>query len=173
MEITTYLRRHRVSYAGVLETRVKHSNANKIRKVFGNNWKWMDNYEARVNGRIWFGWNPTVMDVDRVDSSAQYIHYRVLDTQGTFQHWLTIIYAHNQLPLRKILWNKIHNYDQKEPWIILGDFNNVMRMGDKIGGHPVQSYEYNDLEYMMSNIDLFEHDNLGNKILGQTNITKG
>lgn len=66
VEIVAHLRKHGVSCAGLLETRVKNSKSNNIRKVFGNNWKWIGNYEARDNERVWFGWNPHIMDVIKV-----------------------------------------------------------------------------------------------------------
>ncbi|XP_058722226.1 uncharacterized protein LOC131594147 [Vicia villosa] len=89
------------------------------------------------------------MDVEKVDSSTQHIHCRIFNAQGVFQYWLSIIYAHNQLPLRNLQWKTLQEYGQREPWMILGDFNNVMKVGDRIGGHPVQSHEYTALEDMM------------------------
>lgn len=45
--------------------------------------------------------------------------------------------------------------------MIVGDFNNVLKMTDRIGGHMVQVVEYADLEKMMKNGNLFEHDTKG------------
>lgn len=35
------------------------------------------------------------------------------------------------------------------PWFLMGDFNNVMSVQDKIGGNPMQEMEYRDLREMM------------------------
>lgn len=49
------------------------------------------------------------------------------------------------------MWDAIeeHNRNIKGPWIIIGDFNNVLKINDKIGGKEVHSKEYVDLESMM------------------------
>lgn len=72
-----------------------------------------------------------------MDASAQHIHCRILDAQGVFQYWLTIVYAHNKLQPRSLLWKTLQAYGQREPWMILGDFNNVVKVRDRIGGNPV------------------------------------
>lgn len=44
-----------------------------------------------------------------------------------------------------------------EPWMVIGDYNNVLTMENKIGGCPVQEVEYYDLEDMMKVVGLFEY----------------
>lgn len=46
-------------------------------------------------------------------------------------------------------------------WIVVGDFNNVLKNGDRIGGTDVHLAEYIDMELMMRNTNLFEHDTIG------------
>lgn len=52
-EIGAHLGNMKVSCVAMLETRVKENNANKVRRVFGVNWNWIDNYEHHLNGIIW------------------------------------------------------------------------------------------------------------------------
>ncbi|CAK8578896.1 unnamed protein product [Lathyrus sativus] len=91
-----------------------------------------DNYSNHENGRIWI-------------------------------HWMTTIYAQNQLQRRKELWRDIEkiNAQQNGPWILVGDYNNVMKTEDKIGGNDVTEHEYIDLIEMMSKTGLYEKDSGG------------
>ena len=75
-----------------------------------------------------------------------------------------LIYAFNQLDRRKELWNKIEDIGRNlnGPWIVIGDFNNVLAYQDRIGGNHVVEDEFRDLKNMMSNMGLFEADMKGN-----------
>lgn len=78
--------------------------------------------------------------------------------------WLTVVYAHNQINKRRELWNHIKRLSNtiNELCMVIGDYNNVLTMEDKIGGCPVQEVEYYDLEDMMKVVGLFEYTTHGN-----------
>lgn len=86
-------------YATILETRVKENNVNKVRKVFGSNWKWLDNYTHHPNCTIWIMWKEGNSDISNKESSDQYIHYKVNNVSNSYA--LIVIYAHNQLINRR------------------------------------------------------------------------
>jgi hypothetical protein len=91
------------------------------------------------------------------------VHCGVYDVHGDFKFWLTAIYALNQLDRRKILWQEliaVHS-NQQGPWILLGDFNNVVKSMDRIGGSLVTEHEFADLRDMMYCTGLFEKDSIG------------
>lgn len=51
--------------------------------------------------------------------------------------WLfSAIYASNDITARNMLWNNLRNVCDyyKGPWLIGGDFNEVVNSGDKFGG---------------------------------------
>src|SRR4051812_1504642 len=76
---------------------------------------------------------------------------------------MTVIYAMNTLDKRRILWSNIASLDthNNDPWCIVGDFNNVLRGRDRIGGRMVTEAEYYDLQNMMDKCNLAEMDNVG------------
>ncbi|KAK2424473.1 hypothetical protein QL285_034827 [Trifolium repens] len=91
------------------------------------------------------------------------LHCGVYDTNGSFLYWLTAVYALSHLDQRRRLWNQlagIHN-TQKGPWCLMGDFNNVHKAADRIGGRLVHESEYSDLVSMMQQANLSEMDNIG------------
>lgn len=56
------------------------------------------------------------------------------------------------------------------PWKVIGDFNNVLDVADRIGGRDIQALEFSDLEEMMTKVGLHEHETRGSHSLGQINI---
>lgn len=72
--------------------------------------------------------------------------------------WLTAIYASNQTEERKKLWDDISGMAGScaNEWCLIGDFNNVLSVEDRIGCAPVQIQEFQDLRTMMENVGLFE-----------------
>lgn len=54
--------------------------------------------------------------------------------------------------------------------MIIGDFNNVLNVKDKIDGNLVQEMKFKDLECMIKIIRLYEHDTTWNYFTGQTNM---
>ncbi|CAL5212160.1 unnamed protein product [Lathyrus oleraceus] len=78
-------------------------------------------------------------------------------------YWLTAIYAHNQLENRKGLWTKLADIHKQQtgPWMLLGDYNNVLKSIDRIGGRKVTEVEHRDLTNLMEDAGLHEMDSRG------------
>ncbi|XP_058765287.1 uncharacterized protein LOC131638757 [Vicia villosa] len=113
--------------------------------------------------RIWLGWDHRVYDIKIIGTSDQYLHSEVYQGNGEFSHYLTAIYAHNQLTHKKKLWDDLQILGDmiNKPWIIIGDFNNVLKTEDRMGGNEVQESEYRDLENLMEVNGVFEHETKG------------
>lgn len=62
----------------------------------------------------------------------------------------------------RLPWKDIENIPRasNNPWSIVGDFNNVLRSTDIIGGRMVIEQEFRDLQGMMDICGLNEMDNL-------------
>jgi hypothetical protein len=146
-----------------LETRVKAAKADKVREQLKLRGCFLDNYHAHPNGRIWVVWDDKSIDVRHVKSTSQMIHCGVYDVNGDFQTWMTAIYAHNQPAQRKILWKELDavHRNQQGPWFLIGDFNNVIKSMDRIGGNLVTEHEFADLNDMMNTTGLFEKESIG------------
>lgn len=97
------------------------------------------------------------------NGSAQFIHCGLYNVDGSFINWLTATYALNQLEERKKLWKDIENISTtlQGPWMLMGDFNNVLKAHDRIGGTMVRQNEYCNLVDMMRRAELFEVDSIG------------
>ncbi|CAJ2662986.1 unnamed protein product, partial [Trifolium pratense] len=147
----------------LIETRVKSAKADSIRNKLRLKGKYLDNYHNHENGRIWLYWDDRAVDIRLVSSTTQMIHCGLYDINGNFLHWFTAIYALNQLEHRRRLWKELEDLHQHQqgPWCIMGDFNNVLRAADRIGGKMVHESEYSDMISMMDKAGLSEMDSLG------------
>lgn len=79
------------------------------------------------------------MDVSELLSIEQEVHTLVRDLSSNNSWLMSAIYARPRYTKRCLLWDnlskvaKLHTF----PWIIAGDFNEVLMDGDKFGGRPV------------------------------------
>ena len=90
-------------------------------------------------GGIWLLWNTDAVDVSVLAATEQEIHAVIKVLASNFSWLLSSIYASPRLVERKILWNNLtqvaslHNL----PWLLAGDFNEVLTSEDKFGGLPI------------------------------------
>jgi hypothetical protein len=90
-------------------------------------------------GGLWLLWNSAVVDVSVLAATEQEIHAVVKVRSSNFSWLLSAIYASPRFLERKVLWDNLsqvaslHNL----PWLLAGDFNEVLSSEDKFGGLPV------------------------------------
>ena len=77
------------------------------------------------------------------------INCGVYNTQGDFKFWLTVVYVLNKLEQRKFLKKVLSKLMLQSPQCITGDFNNVIKTKDRIGGKIIIEPEYRDMQEMM------------------------
>ncbi|XP_058768939.1 uncharacterized protein LOC131642737 [Vicia villosa] len=161
-EIWSSLVEFKVPIVALLETRIKEHNATSIKNKFGK-WNIEDNYKDHPNGRIWLFWNPNDIRLQVIHTSAQYMHMEVYGLNGGRQVVIIVVYAFNQLDRRRTLWHDLEAIGQgiQDPWIVIGDFNNVLKSIDRVGGNHVHENEYIDLTTLMQRIGLFEANTRG------------
>ncbi|XP_058723365.1 uncharacterized protein LOC131595109 [Vicia villosa] len=100
------------------------------------------------NGRVWLMWKPNIWDVKVIKETDQVIHSVMYMKDGSFSHFLSDMYAHNQIAKRKQLWENIQEFGNtvKGHWIVIGDFNNVLKINDIIGGNEYNAIVKNSWE---------------------------
>lgn len=59
-----------------------------------------------------------------------------MSKDGVVQCITSIVYAQNQLEVRKRLWEELIELSHgiNVPWIAIGDFNNILEPHDRLGG---------------------------------------
>ncbi|XP_030924616.1 uncharacterized protein LOC115951580 [Quercus lobata] len=80
-----------------------------------------------------------VVEITQLAKTEQEIHI-VVKVRASNTHWvLSSIYASPRLAERKLLWNNLFVVAPlySLPWLMLGDFNELLSCQDKLGGNPL------------------------------------
>ena len=79
------------------------------------------------------------MEVQVLNSSEQEIHVLVKPLHSNSFWLLSAIYASPRIVERRWLWDNLRMIADMEdlPWVIMGDFNDVLRDNEKLGGNGV------------------------------------
>lgn len=111
--------------------------------------KWFKDWQSVHNGgpvrsRIWLLWQPDVFQVTPVHIQTQWIHVKVRKILTKEEFQLTIVYGYNQLSARQTLWDGLKGVSSSmlDPWLVIGDFNNILSTDDRRGGQPVSAHEF-------------------------------
>lgn len=156
--IAQFAKDHNVAILGLLETRFTIGNLKKFMRSRFGSWKFVHNFETIVNGRIALLWDPNKVDCSNFDISEQCINSLVgcRVSQQSFQ--CTVAYGLHSVVKRRKLWDKLMEVTPPNgtPWIILGDFNVVKAVDEKIGGRTPTVYDMQDFDSCCSTIGVFD-----------------
>lgn len=85
------------------------------------------------------------------------MYYFVFDRNLFFLYWLIVVYGSNDIDYRRGLWNEFESIDFSfvRVWCIVGDFNVVMCVDDRINSILVFDIEIRDLIVFMNNCCFF------------------
>ncbi|KAJ8420415.1 LOW QUALITY PROTEIN: hypothetical protein Cgig2_018066 [Carnegiea gigantea] len=127
---------------GFLETKVKESN---IQHVCAN-WKWEHNATMIERGRIILSWHLRKYNFSHKLKTDQLLHGEVKHLPTNRNFFLTLVYGRNMKDQRLPLWEDLGSIAMslQDLWCVLGDFNSVLRMSERIGGVGLTEGEIRD-----------------------------
>ena len=88
-----------------------------------------------MSGGIWLLWNQSRVNIKILDSSKHFIHGIV--NEGNSDEWMfTVVYANPILTLKKQCFEEVAQLARNitKPWMVIGDFNEILSAAEKIGG---------------------------------------
>ena len=96
-------------------------------------------------GRLWFLWDSDRVEVTNLASTEQEIHTLVKVNSFSLNWIFTIVYASSRDRERCMLWNNLNTVTNLHnlPWIIAGEFNELLSNDEKLGGRPISLYRAN------------------------------
>ncbi|XP_074282660.1 uncharacterized protein LOC141607199 [Silene latifolia] len=141
LEVRSYLYQNKIEVLGLLETRVRLNNSAAISKKFST-YTIINNYSHHCNGRIWVFLDIRRVTVVSAQVHDQFIHLELLNNRTNKIVFLTFVYASNDAGHRERLWDELRRLNGKVTnWIVLGDFNIVKDMDERLGPNPLSVNE--------------------------------
>ncbi|OIS98432.1 hypothetical protein A4A49_60914, partial [Nicotiana attenuata] len=130
-----------------------------------NGREYITNLEVHYNGRIWLTWSPDYFQVSVINVTAQAVTCRVTNICEQTNYIMTIVYEYNSKEERKEFWSYLRDISQRNhmPWLIVGDFNTVLKQDDRIGGNPIIIGEIIDFHDCMEECGLIEIPQSGSR----------
>ncbi|KAL2942186.1 UDP-N-acetylenolpyruvoylglucosamine reductase [Bienertia sinuspersici] len=107
------------------------------------------------------GLNRSTKQIEKPRLSLQTWKARVV---GSTYHFLcTFVYGYNEAAAREVLLIDLIDIANKSnlPWLILGDFNNVLNFKERVGA-PVREEEIKDFRHCLQSCSLTDIKCLGN-----------
>ncbi|XP_022752295.1 uncharacterized protein LOC111301045 [Durio zibethinus] len=100
---------------------------------------WKDTATIGYKRGIWFLWKSDLVEVDDICATEQEIHATIKVKSNNFSWLISAIYASPCYKERLLLWENLKTVPSHHdlPWLVLGDFNEVLNIEDKKGGRPV------------------------------------
>ncbi|XP_021856024.2 uncharacterized protein [Spinacia oleracea] len=126
------------------------------------NWCFTSNLSHHRNGRIVLAWDPDVFQMNIIHMDSQMIHGFVTPRYSGVGFFVSFIYGLNLATEREPLWatlctlaSMIHS-----AWVIMGDFNAVKEIEDRIGP-PVRLSDIQPMRNCMAMCQLTEVKTIG------------
>ena len=145
-DIYLFLQRHRVGLIGFLETKVQNSKIDDVMHRVCPNWTWIHNATTEERGRIILSWHPRKYRVKIIHINDQIIHGEATHLPTGRSFFISYIYGRNLVEQRLPLWESLRSISNSidDPWCVMGDFNSILNLEDRIGGTTVTENETRD-----------------------------
>ncbi|KAG5581460.1 hypothetical protein H5410_052087 [Solanum commersonii] len=127
------------------------------------NWIWHHNYVEDPGGRIWILWNPKIVEFQLRGTRRQVIHGTVKVKGSDMIFDLIMVYGLCTCLDRREMWYELTQYNMRcrQPWLVMGDFNSILHIEDRVVGSQVQEAELRDFKQCLLDTGLTELKNVG------------
>jgi hypothetical protein len=155
------MKRNRVDVCCLLETNLSFSKVGLMHNFWLKSWKYLSNSVAASYARIVISWNPSIVNIDLFDFSAQAIHVLISSLETYSMFFATFVYGFNTILARRSLWEDLRRWCPSSHWIVLGDFNSILSQEDKHNGAYVTSYEVSNFRECCINLGIADLNSIG------------
>lgn len=116
----------------LMEPRISGDMVDVVCRWLGKN-RWIRSESEGFSIGVWFLWNEAEIDVKLRYAYASFLHFVVKSSRG--KQWeITIVYVNPNATRRKQPWGKLDESSIEAPWILIGDFNCVLRDEERSSG---------------------------------------
>jgi len=136
--VQAWAQKNSLDIFGLLETKVTAANITAVQTTLApSHWQYHSNIASNPTCRILVGWNPHKLHLNCIHSAPQWLTCEATHTSLPHPIKITFIYGHNTPAERHDLWHYIAQESSQNsciPWIVMGDFNAILQVGDRTGG---------------------------------------
>ena len=143
VEVRNFISKHQIALFGLLETKVKIPKLRNLYQTLCPGWCFASNNSIIDRGRIVIAWLPEAFMVSIELMTSQIVHLKVDLVGNVPWFYCTFVYGSNDSHEREDMWKSINQISTNDPWVILGDFNVVLNLDERIGS-PVRLSEVKD-----------------------------
>ena len=110
-------------------------------------------------------WKKEEAKVDLLTATEQEIHATVKVCHSNLSWFISAIYVSSHLVKRRLVWSnlseiaKLHNL----PWLMLGDFNEVLSSEEKFGGNQINLNRALEFKECLDNCNFLDLGFAGSK----------
>ena len=148
LELARSISQHNVSLFGLLKTKFKCSGLSQLYHNLCLYWCLTNNLAHHKGVRIIVWRNPTFLKVDVLCCSSQLIHLACKPATG-HPFYCSFVYGFNDKYERLKLFQFLGFMPCAGPWIVLGDFNCVANIDERLG-QPVRLHKVLPLRQCMT-----------------------
>ena len=118
-------------------------DVNQLIQKIAPGWRHISNFDLDRRARILVVWDDQHFHLDVIDRSVQHIACVARCLTTGRKYGLCFVYGLHSIVDRRPLWANVETLLQNHdlPWMVLGDFNCVMRASERMHGMPVQQQE--------------------------------
>ncbi|XP_061357635.1 uncharacterized protein LOC133301939 [Gastrolobium bilobum] len=130
--------RFKIKVFALLETRIQGDRGDAIVKKLGFS-KFFKHEAVGFMGGIWILWDDRDVEVEVIRTHHQYVHTRIHYIEEERMELATFVYGSPRRVEKIKLWEDLVDISDSVvgPWILLGDFNSVLRQHEKDEGLDV------------------------------------
>ncbi|XP_075668491.1 uncharacterized protein LOC142638352 [Castanea sativa] len=138
LALTSLVNTHSLTIVIITETRIGGDRAKDITDRLPFDGAIHSNTVGYLGG-IWLLWNSGMVEIIQLAKTEQEIHVVVKVCESNTCWVLSSIYASPRLAERKLLRKNLSSVApiHSLPWLMLGDFNELLSSQDKFGGNPL------------------------------------
>ncbi|XP_056690338.1 uncharacterized protein [Spinacia oleracea] len=176
-EVRRFIHTHRIKLVSLLETKVKRPKLGDLYLNVCPGWNFTTNVNHSTSGRIILAWDPNSFTVNIESMSSQHVHCFITPRSTGTGFFGTFIYGMNDMKDRVPLWNSLCQIADhcNQPWVIMGDFNALMDIEDRVGA-PVRIRDIQPMRSCMAYCNLSTIKTMGrqypwnNKQMGEDRV---
>lgn len=124
-EMNEWRRLHKPTIILLIEPKINGSGANKVCRRLGKTHS--TRYEAvGFSGGLWVLWDDSRIKVVPLEVDKSFI-YAMVTLKNGMKWTLVVVYESPRAAVRRHMWAKLKEPIDKDPWLVMGDFDCVLR----------------------------------------------